>query len=77
MSKPLWRDSPSWARYLAMDKDGSWFWYANKPTHVGTQWWPVEGDYRPYVTVGDWCDTLEERPVHKSSFDYHAEGIQE
>jgi len=22
----------------------------------------------------DWRDTLEERPVHKSSFDYEAEG---
>jgi Tfp pilus assembly protein PilN len=24
-----------------------------------------------------WLDTIEERPSHKSSFDYHAEGITE
>ena len=29
--KPDWKDAPEWARYLAMDKDGTWWWYEIKP----------------------------------------------
>lgn len=29
--KPLWKDAPSWARYLAMDASGVWTWYENLP----------------------------------------------
>lgn len=29
--KPDWRDAPSWANYLARDKDGRWFWFESEP----------------------------------------------
>lgn len=33
-----WTQAPRWARYAAMDADGIWFWYAERPdprhTHV-------------------------------------------
>jgi hypothetical protein len=31
MSKPDWKDSPTWAKYLAMDDNGDWFWYEIEP----------------------------------------------
>ena len=31
MNKPDWSKAPSWAKYLAMDQNGTWFWYAGKP----------------------------------------------
>lgn len=29
--KPSWDEAPSWAQWLAMDNDGYWLWYENKP----------------------------------------------
>lgn len=29
--KPDWRDAPDWAQWLALDPDGSWFWYEVEP----------------------------------------------
>ena len=29
--RPAWKDAPEWARWLAMDEDGSWWWYAERP----------------------------------------------
>lgn len=31
MDKPSWDNAPEWAKYLAMDEDGSWFWYQYQP----------------------------------------------
>ena len=31
MSKPNWSDSPAWAKYLAQDEGGEWYWYEHKP----------------------------------------------
>ena len=30
--KPAWSDAPEWANYLAMDKNGEWWWHEDKPT---------------------------------------------
>src|SRR5690606_32966667 len=38
-SGPSWDDAPEWARYLAQDKDGTWWWYEKKPRILGTCWW--------------------------------------
>lgn len=43
MKKPDWKDAPDWARYAAMGADGYWFWYENKPSFIGAQWWPKHG----------------------------------
>lgn len=29
--KPDWKDAPEWANYLAMDKDGEWYWFSSEP----------------------------------------------
>lgn len=29
--KPSWSEAPSWANWLAMDKNGIWAWYEAKP----------------------------------------------
>lgn len=30
--KPGWGDAPAWAKYLAQDQDGGWYWYESRPT---------------------------------------------
>ena len=29
--KPLWDDAPEWARWLAVNKRGNWYWFEFKP----------------------------------------------
>lgn len=31
MNKPNWEYAPDWARWLAMDPTGEWFWYETLP----------------------------------------------
>lgn len=65
MYKPSWEDAPVWAKYLAMDEDGEWFWYETKPI-IGTDMWNDRpGRYReanPINQEVDWKTTLETRP---------------
>jgi hypothetical protein len=35
-SKPDWKDAPEWARYLAMDEFGVWWWFEYKPNYGQT-----------------------------------------
>ena len=66
MIKPLWKDAPAWANWQAQDRDGSWFWYTEKPrplpqgawiNNVGTK----HGTPNP-ARVQNWANTLEQRP---------------
>lgn len=41
--KPNWQDAPKWAKHLAMDNDGLWWWYEFKPTFDGDGWWSHQG----------------------------------
>lgn len=34
MNKPSWDSAPEWANYLAMDEDGTWWWYQNEPVPI-------------------------------------------
>jgi hypothetical protein len=36
MSKPDWKDAPEWANWLAMDRDGMWYWYEVEPKIRGS-----------------------------------------
>ncbi|QHJ83069.1 MAG: hypothetical protein [Caudoviricetes sp.] len=68
MSKPNWCDAPVWAKWLAQDSDGEWFWYSEKPSlPAGKSGWIDEigslhawackaPNYQPFET------TLERRP---------------
>lgn len=31
MAKPSWSDAPEWAQWLAMDDDGTWYWFEDEP----------------------------------------------
>lgn len=40
--RPRWEDAPTWAKYLAMDSTGYWYWYEEKPTWLdANQRWGV------------------------------------
>lgn len=66
ISKPLWKDAPYWANYLAQDGDGYWHWYETKPVAVnGCDWFDSMDEGRSQrVERSDlnWKDTLEQRP---------------
>lgn len=62
-SRPSWEDAPDWARWLAQDEDGSWWWYGDEP-HLALS----IGEWRSAALsstashVPNWRETLEERP---------------
>jgi hypothetical protein len=63
MDKPEWSQAPEWARYLAQDKDGEWYWFEYEPE-------PKAGYWNLDRCVGqsekankeEWTLTLEQRP---------------
>lgn len=61
--KPDWNDAPEWANYLAMDEDGSWYFYAEKPV-TGIAQWVSDAKYlkNDPSNEEDWRKTLEDRP---------------
>lgn len=64
--KPDWKDSPEWAKYLAQDQDGLWWWYESKPIISYDAWVPVDGDEfeEAELLYGDsWKETLQEKPI--------------
>lgn len=66
--KPDWKDAPEWAKFLAMDSDGWWFWYEAEPVEASGGWnirGPYDRDTNRYslaVAPGVWQDSLEPRP---------------
>lgn len=67
-----WSALPAWFNWVAMDKDGSWFTFRDKPTADNGCWnnYDLNEDYifidiPPEYTPkfnGDWKDSLVERP---------------
>lgn len=61
--KPDWKDAPEWAQWLAMDKNGQWYWYELKPLRAITEWVPQSDSLMVRAVCGDdWKETLQERP---------------
>jgi len=65
--KPDWKDAPEWAKFLAMDQDGEWCWYEEKPSpikaHVLPHWRAHYGRSEVATLANkDWQNTLEGRP---------------
>ena len=60
VSKPDWSTAPAWAQYLAMDEDGMFFWYENKP-RAGEESWVVYEGRAERAGHGTWRDSLQER----------------
>jgi len=73
-SNPSWEDAPDWAEWLAEDKNGKWFWYADRPKRGMIVW--LFGDSTRYKGAGesgaanpDWAETLERRPTAKPTWE--------
>lgn len=63
---PHWDDSPYWARWLAQDSDGEWWWFENEPNaHRSHGFWvtgPENGRTvwsRTTCCCGDWTLTKQ------------------
>lgn len=65
--KPQWSDAPEWAKWLAMDANGEWWWFQRQP--VTASEWRMErspdGQLSEATPQPDpnWRDTLEPRPT--------------
>jgi hypothetical protein len=64
MKKPSWEKAPEWANWVAMDIDGSWSWYEEKPKYDCLFWSCVSGReaIARLVEDPDPEETLEQRP---------------
>lgn len=67
---PSWGDVPPSAKYMAMDGDGTWWWYNKKPTEdQDGQIWKTNGSHGEYGRVvshhKEWSSTLTRRPRKK------------
>ena len=62
--KPSWNDAPEWAKWLAMDKDGFWYWYEKSPFTGEKAWWAEGGkcEKAGEPNTDDWTNTLAMRP---------------
>lgn len=54
MSKPSWKDAPNEANWLAMDSDGSWWFYHHKPIAIRDMFVVSDGDLSDGVDYGSW-----------------------
>jgi len=60
--KPDWSTAPEWARFLAMDANGAWYWYEERPRDGDETWMWVAGKISIAVGYGTpWYETLEEK----------------
>lgn len=61
--KPIWKDAPSWAKFLACDGDGTWWWFEDRPmwSHNGKQWLPGGPGRLMPVSDTTYAGWLEER----------------
>lgn len=71
-NKPSWDKQPKWVKYLAQNEDGTWYRFEEQPKPVLNGviggYCGDDGDGEREFThhrgevIGDWHDTLEERP---------------
>lgn len=60
--KPNWSDAPPGAKYLAMDSDGTWYWYSAKPFASKSMWKSRDCEAVFAATNPPWKESLEPRP---------------
>ena len=60
--KPSWDQAPEWAHWLAMDKNGEWYWHKDKPTPLANVWHTSSRQFQIAGVLPKWTETLEERP---------------
>jgi hypothetical protein len=62
-NKPGWKNAPDWAKYLAQDENGSWWFFSNEPKPLQTLWNNDGLDsLKSNVKNHNWRETLESRP---------------
>jgi hypothetical protein len=70
IDKPIvdWSLMPAWAKFVAMDSTGYWWWYEKKP-FTSENTWRSESEYYDEIPKdyapkweGDWEESLIERP---------------
>lgn len=65
---PSWAEAPDGYNYRAMDSDGRWYWFKDRPyseTIGNCEVWDSEDGYREVRGLHfypGWAETLEERP---------------
>ena len=65
--KPDWKDAPEWAQFVAMDSDGSWYWYGTKPVlNEKTGIWVTSDDSFLFVEKLKFTPIYEPRPSGQS-----------
>jgi hypothetical protein len=62
-----WSYYPTWCKWVAMESDGRWFGYSDKPTQSCAIWSgdavvKIHPDYTPRNFTGHWTESLFERP---------------
>ena len=64
MDKPDWSEAPEWARYLAQDKDGPWYWFEYEPKKESGGYWYLDScvGKSEKAHKEEWTLTLESRP---------------
>lgn len=75
MNKPDWKDAPEWAKWVAQDADGDWYWWEGLPTCTEDHfeyWMPskeaIENCMYSFTRAAQglknesWQETLEEQP---------------
>ncbi len=61
--KPDWKDAPKWAKFLAMDSTGDWYWYEFEPELQSRVWRDYSGNIELALrNPQNWETTLEGRP---------------
>ena len=64
--KPNWINAPTWANWLAQDKEGIWNWFENRPEangfNVTDGTWKALGQSENASYNENWEKTLDPRP---------------
>ncbi len=62
--KPNWNVAPEWAECLAMDRDGTWYWYETKPIadSFDKVWTTNDRALMAIPLNTKWKEAIEQRP---------------
>lgn len=60
-----WSKSPEWANYSAMDEDGRWWFFENRPKTAKFEWRSKNGRVECAHKEVHWKDSLSKRPEEK------------
>lgn len=62
MNAPDWKRAPAWAKFVAMDSSGAWWWYEERPVLAeGIGIWTAGGTRTEAVKFPGWPASLSAR----------------